>query len=345
MNQINEKWGTDYQTPKSKRGMFKGRSLASLEKQAKTAHGTKAKQVNFAIRAKKAHGGKWKGVTAEGEEMTNNPYQNMIVAAVEQKPDDFTQEFNAAIQEKLQGHVASFKEYLTATLLGDEPVEEEETVDEGETIDILEVFEMFLDNYPEDHFENLEEAVALFAYEVDLTEDEAVEFYDFLTEEEDNDDEEQIDETKRGERYSNRYLSTINTNEKGEPATSHDAVMNYLTKKGIPGRKTYSHYRGGNKKYWGGGSSKAGATRKDIYRKHDEETELNELSKKTLRSYTEKARKDLNDSPAFPPPKHGKVRGRKSWQKDYDKGTRRSKGLRKAAERLEGKFVAKYKGK
>ena len=251
MNQINEKWGTDYQTPKSKRGMFKGRSLASLEKQAKTAHGTKAKQVNFAIRAKKAHGGKWKGVTAEEtdmeinelskktmgrylkkasddvgeysdgygsaaservekrlkgikrvgkklakeeEEMTN-PYQNMIVAAVEQKPDDFSQEFNAAIQEKLQGHVASFKEYLTATLLGDEPVEqnEEEEVDEGEAHDILDVFEMFLDNHTEDHFANLEEAVAAFAHEVELTEDEAIEFYDYLTEDDEEEETEKVE--------------------------------------------------------------------------------------------------------------------------------------------------------
>ena len=127
-----------------------------------------------------------------------NPFQNMIVAAVEQKPEDFTQEFNAAIQEKLQAQVANYKAFLQATLLGDEPpVEKEEAVSEDEALDIQDVFEMFMDDHP-DEFENLEDAVVAFAKEVELTEDETVEFYDYLTEEdEETVDEEQIDELSK----------------------------------------------------------------------------------------------------------------------------------------------------
>ena len=62
---VSEKWNTDYETPKSKRGMFKGRSKESLEKElnrlkakkTKTeADKTKEHQLVFALRSK----GGWK---------------------------------------------------------------------------------------------------------------------------------------------------------------------------------------------------------------------------------------------------------------------------------------------
>jgi Protein of unknwon function (DUF3008) len=60
---IVEKWGNDYETPKSKKGMFKGKSKAELEKQYNnlkksgphkkgSAEYTKMKELGFAIRAK-----------------------------------------------------------------------------------------------------------------------------------------------------------------------------------------------------------------------------------------------------------------------------------------------------
>lgn len=63
--QISEKWDTNYETPKSKKGMFKGRTKASLKKQLKglknnpnktDALKTKEKEINFALRAKNKFG-------------------------------------------------------------------------------------------------------------------------------------------------------------------------------------------------------------------------------------------------------------------------------------------------
>jgi len=128
----------------------------------------------------------------------NNPLQAMIVAAIDKKPDEFTQAFEAAIQEKLQDHVNDFKAYIQATLLGDEIPEEteteEENVNQEEGIDLVEVFEMFLEQNNEDAFESLEDAVIAFAQEVELSEDEAVEFFDFLNENQNEIEEENLDE-------------------------------------------------------------------------------------------------------------------------------------------------------
>jgi hypothetical protein len=65
-----EAWSSDYETPKSKRGMFKGHSLSSLEAEDKHVSGKKKQQVDFAIRAKTG----W-GKVKEGEviDMTKNP--------------------------------------------------------------------------------------------------------------------------------------------------------------------------------------------------------------------------------------------------------------------------------
>ncbi len=63
VKKISEKWDTDYETPKSKKGMFKGKNKADLEKQLSTLKKsgphkkgspeyTKEKELNFALRAK-----------------------------------------------------------------------------------------------------------------------------------------------------------------------------------------------------------------------------------------------------------------------------------------------------
>ena len=66
---FNEKWSTDYETPKSKKGMWDGWSLEELKKAAKTASGKRAKEINFAIRAKTGWG---KVNEATSEELITN---------------------------------------------------------------------------------------------------------------------------------------------------------------------------------------------------------------------------------------------------------------------------------
>lgn len=51
-----EKWDSDYETPKSKRGMWKGWSKDELEKADKTASGKRKKEIDFALRAKSGWG-------------------------------------------------------------------------------------------------------------------------------------------------------------------------------------------------------------------------------------------------------------------------------------------------
>ncbi len=158
-----------------------------------------------------------------------NPFQNMIVAAVDQKPDDFTQEFNAAIQEKLQAHITNYKAFLVATLLGDEPVtEEDKTMDEGEATDIIEVFDLFMDDH-DNQYENLKDAVTAFAKEVQLSEEEAQEFYEYLIEE----DETLNERTGRG---SGKALST-KANKEADAAAAKRQIAAKL-RKNYPGKHT-----------------------------------------------------------------------------------------------------------
>ena len=67
LSAIEEKWGTDYETPEKKRGMWDGYSKADLEAErsklkssgphdADSAKATRLKQVNFALRAKSGWG-------------------------------------------------------------------------------------------------------------------------------------------------------------------------------------------------------------------------------------------------------------------------------------------------
>jgi hypothetical protein len=53
---VAERWDTNYQTPKAKQGMFDGWSLARLRKADTNAHGTRAHQLAYAIRAKSGWG-------------------------------------------------------------------------------------------------------------------------------------------------------------------------------------------------------------------------------------------------------------------------------------------------
>ncbi len=79
---INEKWDTDYKTPESEKGKYKGKTLEDLEKiksnlDKKRPEGgykkgspeyEKEKEINFAIRAKKG----WKGGVDENREMSES---------------------------------------------------------------------------------------------------------------------------------------------------------------------------------------------------------------------------------------------------------------------------------
>jgi hypothetical protein len=61
----NEKWDSDYETPKSKKGMWDGYSLEDLHKAHKTATGKRAKEIDFAIRAKTGWGKVGEGVVLD----------------------------------------------------------------------------------------------------------------------------------------------------------------------------------------------------------------------------------------------------------------------------------------
>lgn len=61
---VDEAWGKKMETPKKEIGKYEGKSLAEL-KSMKDRPGADKMEINFAIRAKKAGGGKWKGVTAD----------------------------------------------------------------------------------------------------------------------------------------------------------------------------------------------------------------------------------------------------------------------------------------
>jgi hypothetical protein len=61
----NEEWSDDYETPKSKRGMWDGWSLEQLHHAAKSATGKRAKEIDFAIRAKTGWGKVGEGVVLD----------------------------------------------------------------------------------------------------------------------------------------------------------------------------------------------------------------------------------------------------------------------------------------
>ncbi len=117
--------------------------------------------------------------------MTQNPLQTMISAAINKKPDEFTQAFEAAIQEKIQGHVNSYKTQIQGAMLGVGEQKEEE-IDPNEEVTLVDTFEKFLEEQ-ETTFESLEDAIVAFAEAVELDEETAIALFDHLTEEEEND--------------------------------------------------------------------------------------------------------------------------------------------------------------
>lgn len=64
LEELIEKWGTDYETPESEKGKYKGKSIEELQAM-KNKPGADKREIAFAIRAKRAKGGKWKGVKAK----------------------------------------------------------------------------------------------------------------------------------------------------------------------------------------------------------------------------------------------------------------------------------------
>lgn len=69
-DQLDEKWDSDYKTPKAERGKYAGKTIEELEDELDTINATgphernsredrRRKEIQFAIRAKRAHGGKW----------------------------------------------------------------------------------------------------------------------------------------------------------------------------------------------------------------------------------------------------------------------------------------------
>lgn len=76
VSDIFEKWGEEAHINPEKKGMFDGKTLVQLEHELAalkkagphpegSAGFTKMKELMFAIRAKKAKGDKWEGVTAD----------------------------------------------------------------------------------------------------------------------------------------------------------------------------------------------------------------------------------------------------------------------------------------
>jgi len=94
-----------------------------------------------------------------------------------------------------------------------------------------------------------------------------------------------LSETKKGERTSKKFIGSIDTNEKGEPKDAHAHGIKAVSKALFP--KGELKYRGGKKKYWGGGSSKAGANRADIYDRSNRfrNEEIEELDESVTRKH------------------------------------------------------------
>lgn len=61
---IDEDWDKKMKTPEKEKGKYKDKTISQL-KSMKKSPGSDKLEINFAIRAKKAEGGKWKGVTAD----------------------------------------------------------------------------------------------------------------------------------------------------------------------------------------------------------------------------------------------------------------------------------------
>ena len=99
-----EKWDKEYETPESKKGMFKGKDLGELESELEklrksgphekgSAEYTKEKELMFAVRAKKG----WHGAEAEEETKEGLDYMRLIagissepvIEEVEEDPDTY----------------------------------------------------------------------------------------------------------------------------------------------------------------------------------------------------------------------------------------------------------------
>ena len=62
---LEEKWARSHKVSAAEKGKYEGKTIAELQKMRKTAKGDEIHEIDFAIRAKRAGGKKWKGVTAE----------------------------------------------------------------------------------------------------------------------------------------------------------------------------------------------------------------------------------------------------------------------------------------
>lgn len=86
-SQISEAWDTDYETPESEKGKYKGKTIAELKKMKaalmKKEKRTKAEQgkvaeLNFAIRAKQKGSGKWGKVKSEGKDVQMETWERAL---------------------------------------------------------------------------------------------------------------------------------------------------------------------------------------------------------------------------------------------------------------------------
>ena len=117
---LQEKWATDVKVSASEKGKYKDATIAELQKaldalkksgphkKGSTEYG-KMRELMFAIRAKKASGKKWSGVTTEGVQLDENT------------EDKYT----AAIKSLSQQIIAMAKEDS-----GNDPDETEELIEE-----------------------------------------------------------------------------------------------------------------------------------------------------------------------------------------------------------------------
>jgi hypothetical protein len=120
---LDEKWSSDYETPKSKRGMWDGYSLADLRKARQSASGKRLERIDFAIRAKQKN--KWGKVSEE--EQIDELSKCKMTEYGKKAGKEYTQELKKDFSRKKSNRARGI---LTAAIKIKKTNEEVEQIDE-----------------------------------------------------------------------------------------------------------------------------------------------------------------------------------------------------------------------
>jgi hypothetical protein len=128
-----------------------------------------------------------------------NKLTDMVVSAVEEKPDDFKTAFEDAMQEKIGQHIAAYKLQIQQGMLGveEQEPEEEEVEPSDEEIEneaMAQAVEEYLEAHPD---ETEEQAIEAVLAEIEEAKDEIFNIIDNDKGIEDEDEETQIDEISK----------------------------------------------------------------------------------------------------------------------------------------------------